>query len=506
MPIRDLISKPFGLKSSIAANIAANAVTAAVFIVSVPLIIPYIGVEAYGLVGIFLAIQGVVMVLDIGLNVAITREFATKGSETESSGELWDLLRTSEGVYWGITAITFVFWLAVAGFARSYVNPQGLSAATVYRCFLIMGVPLVLQFPLSLYSAGLYGLQRQVLVSWISAAFAIARNLGVVAALALVSTTPETYFGWNALVVAIQVPVIAMAVRSAMPAAERKPKFELSLLTRQWKFVGGIGVVTFASVLLLQTDKFVLARMFSLETFGFYALAATVATGLQWLIQPVFRAFFPRLSQVAESGDRETLKLLYHQGCQLMAVVVLPVSAICVFFAWEVMLLWQRDQAAAANSSPSLRFLMVGGALNALLFLPYALQLAYGSTRIQLITLLAGLAASVPLTIAAASYWGPPGAAAVWLAVNMAFLIINVPLTHRRFLAGETSRWAIHDVLLPIIAAVISAGLMRLAYRDTDSYLLMALQLGVAFVIVAVSCFLAAGLVRGWMIRRLRFN
>lgn len=506
MPSRDAISKPFGLKSGIAANIAANAVTAVVFIISVPLIIPYIGIEAYGLVGIFLAIQGVVMVLDIGLNVAVTREFATKVSDVGRSGELWDLLRTSEGVYWAITSIAAVSWLAVAGIVSAYVNPQGLSTDSVYRSCLIMGVPLVLQFPLSLYSAGLYGLQRQALVSWINAAFAIVRNIGVVAALAFVSAAPETYFGWNALVVAIQVPVIAIALRSAMPKADRKPRFDLSLLTRQWRFVAGVGVVTFVSMLLLQTDKFVLARMFSLETFGFYALAATVATGLQWLIQPVFRAFFPRLSQVAESGDRETLKLLYHQGCQLMAIAVLPVSAVCAFFAWEVMLVWQRNQATAGNSSPSLRFLMVGGALNALLFVPYALQLAYGSTRIQLVTLLAGLAASVPLTIVSASYWGPPGAAAVWLFVNLVFLVVNVPLTHRRFLAGETRNWAIRDVVLPAFAAILTSGLMRLAYRETDSYLLMALQLGVAFVIVSASCVLAADLVRGRLLRRLTFN
>lgn len=502
MPIRDLISKPFGLKSSIAANIAANVVTAGAFIISVPLIIPYIGVEAYGLVGVFLAIQGVVMVLDVGLNVAITREFATKGSGTEQGGELWNLLRTSEGVYWGITAVAALIWSAVAGTISQYVNPQGISESSVYRSFLIMGVPLVLQFPLSLYSAGLYGLQQQVLVSWISALFAVVRNLGVVAALGLYSASAETYFGWNALIVAIQVPVVAFALRSAMPKRDSRPQFDLSLLTKQWKFVAGIGVVTLASMLLLQTDKFVLARMFPLETFGFYALAATVATGLQWLVQPVFRAFFPRLSQVAESADREALKLLFHQGCQLMAVVVLPVSTVCIYFATEVMFLWQRDPASAANSSPSLRFLMAGGAINALLFVPYAVQLAYGSTRIQLVTLIAGLAASVPLTIAAANYWGTVGAAAVWLAVNIAFLLINVPVTLQRFLSGETSQWAIRDVVIPIAAALVSGGVMRLAYRETDSYLLMALQVGLAFAVLGGSCMMASDLVRGWILQR----
>lgn len=497
MPIRDLISKPFGLKSSIAANIAANVVTAAVFIISVPLVLRYIGVEAYGLVGIFVAIQGIVMVLDLGLNVAITRQFATR------SGEVWSLLRTSEVVYWMITGIAGLMWLAVAGWVSAYVNPQGLSSETVYRSFLVMGIPLVLQFPISLYSAGLFGLQRQALVSGISTSFAIARYLGVVAALIYISASPETYFAWHGLIVALQVPVFALALRSSMPKSDDSPKFDVSLLTTQWKFVAGIGGVTLASVLLLQTDKFVVARMFPLETFGFYALAATVAGGLQWLVQPVFRAFFPRLSQMAETGDRDKLTMLYHQGCQLMAIIVLPVSTVCAYFTWELMMFWQRDLTAAENSSPSLRFLMAGGAVNALLFVPYALQLAHSSTRLQLFTLFGGLAASIPLTITFASYWGPEGAAAAWLLVNLVFLSVMVPLTHQRFLNGETKRWAIRDVLLPILAAVTSGALMRVAYRETDSYILMAGQLGFAFGFIALCTIASADFARKRLQKRL---
>jgi O-antigen/teichoic acid export membrane protein len=499
MSIRELISKPFGLKSSIAVNIAANIVTAAVFIISVPLVVPYIGYEAYGLVGIFVAIQGIVIVLDLGLNVAITREFATKA---DRSTEIWNLLRTAEVIYWAITALAIVLWAAFAGSIGRSVNPQGLSSDTVYHSFLLMGISLALQFPVSLYGAGLFGLQRQALVSGITTFFAVVRYLGVVAALRYFSASVETYFIWTAVVVAVQIPILAIALRSAMPKSSAQPRFDLSLLTGKWKFVLGIGLSTLASTLLFQTDKFVVARMFSLETFGFYALAATVAGGLQWLVQPVFRGTFPRLSQVAETGDQSRLAELYHQSCQLMAIAVLPVSTICVFFAWELMLLWQRDPAAADNSSTTLRFLIAGGAINALIVGPFALQLAFGSTRLQVFTLLAALAAAVPMAIVFSGYWGPAGAAAAWLVVNVALLSLVAPLTHRQFLSGETSRWAIRDVLLPVLAAAAGAASMRLAYRETDSYLLMTVQIGLALAFVTVCCIASADVARDWMRQR----
>lgn len=492
----NLFTEPFRLEWNIAANVVSNLVVAAAFIVSVPLVLSYIGVEAYGLVGLFLAMQGIVAVLDIGLNVTITREFAVKSKDAERAPELGSLLKTSEIVYWIMAGIAAVVWLPLAGFASSYVNPQDLSGDTVFRCILIMGIPLALQFPISLYSASLYGLQRQVLVSLINAGFAVARYVGVLATLHFVSQAPEAYFSWTAVLIGLHVPVLAVALRSSMPAERFRSEFDLSILTRQWKFVGAIGMVTIVSVLLLQTDKLVLARIFSLDVFGYYAIAATLAGGLQWLIQPIFRAIFPKLSQITELGDRDTVSKIYHKGCQAMAVIVLPVSTLCAYFSRELLFLWQGSDEIAAKTYVSFGLLISGGALNALLFVPYALQLAHGSTRLQLITLAAGLAAFIPMTITFASHWGPPGAAAAWVLLNLAFLATVVPLTHRRFLPGETKRWAIADVLMPLVAAVVSGGFVRIAYRETDSSLLSFVQLSAAFVVISFSCVLASDIAR----------
>ena len=94
--IRQLFTRTSGLSLNIAANIAANVVTAAVFIVSIPLIIPYIGLEAYGLVGFYITLQSLMAVLELGLNVTITREFAIKSQDKEHASGLRDLLRTAE--------------------------------------------------------------------------------------------------------------------------------------------------------------------------------------------------------------------------------------------------------------------------------------------------------------------------------------------------------------------------------------------------------------------------
>ena len=502
--IRRLFTRTSGLSLNIAANIAANVVTAAVFIISIPLIIPYLGLEAYGLVGFYITLQSLMAVLELGLNVTITREFAIGSQDKEHASDLRDLLRTSEVFYFGMALACLVVWLSLSHFLVDFVNPQGISRETIYRSLLFMGVPLALQFPISLYANGLFGVQRQALVSGISTTFSVLRNLGVIGVLHYVSSRPEAYFGWHLVCSLVHVPVLAIALRSAIPPAVRRIRIRAELLTRQWRFVTGIGVITLTSAVLANVDRLVVARMLSLETFGYYTLAATAAGGLQWLVQPVFRALFPRLSQIVSQPDRSTLSRIYHQGCQLMAVIVLPVAAILIFFSWEVINLWQRNIETADKTSIVFVILVAAGAINAMLFVPWALQLAFGLTRLQMTAMIASLAIMIPLSIAFVSYWGTTGAAAAWLILNLLLIFTTVPIAHRLLLPGETFFWATRDVVVPAVVTFVVAGSARFLFQPSGSYILTTLQLAIAYLFAAGCCVAASGLAREWIMKRLR--
>lgn len=502
--LRKLLKHPSGLSLNIAANIASNMVTAVAFIISVPLFLPYIGLEAYGLVGFYMAVQGLMAALDLGLNITITREFAIAGKDEEGSSQMWDLLRTAEVLYWGMMIFTAAVWALLAGWITAFVNPQGLAASTVYYCVLLMGIPLALQFPMSLYTNGLFGLQRQALAGAITAGFSALRNLGVVGVLHFVSAAPETLFVWHALCGLVQVPILAAAVRSWLPQRTRPPRIRSELLLNKWRFVTGIGIITLVSAILGSIDRLVTARVVSLESFGYYTLAVTVSAGIQWFVQPIFRALFPRLSQVAAEGDRTVLSHLYHQGCQLTSVVVLPIGATIMFFSWEVVTLWQRSEETARNTYVLVSILIAAMSVNALLFVPYALQLAYGWTRLQVIALASSVVVSLVSTIVFASLFGGVGSAAVWLSLNCLLLLTTVPIAHRQLLPGATASWILRDVALPLTAALTGAGIARIAYRQTDSYLVIALQLALAYGLAAVCCVAASGLAREWLFKRLR--
>jgi len=62
----------------------------------------FIGVEAYGLVGVHTTLQAMFSLLDLGLGGAMMREIASLSVEPDAGPKMRRLVRTLEGVYWVI--------------------------------------------------------------------------------------------------------------------------------------------------------------------------------------------------------------------------------------------------------------------------------------------------------------------------------------------------------------------------------------------------------------------
>ena len=90
------------VKKNFAANLAGSGWAALTGLACTPLYIKFLGMEAYGLIGFFLMLQGVVNILDLGLSPTMTREMARYSALPEKAGEARDFVRTLEVGYWGI--------------------------------------------------------------------------------------------------------------------------------------------------------------------------------------------------------------------------------------------------------------------------------------------------------------------------------------------------------------------------------------------------------------------
>ena len=72
------------------------------------------GIEAYGLVGFYMALSSVIGILDLGIGSTMNRELARLAAKDGFAGEQRDVVRTLEIIYWGVAVIAggAVFLLA----------------------------------------------------------------------------------------------------------------------------------------------------------------------------------------------------------------------------------------------------------------------------------------------------------------------------------------------------------------------------------------------------------
>ncbi len=105
--------------------------------------------------------------------------------------------------------------------------------------------------------------------------------------------------------------------------------------------------------------------------------------------------------------------------------------------------------------------LVAGTALNGVMNLPYALQLAYGWTTLGLWINAISVCFVVPAVWIMGREFGGIGAATAWLALNIGYVMIGIPLMHRRLLRGEMSRWYFADMLPALVASVVVVLLWR---------------------------------------------
>ena len=447
------------VKLNTAANLSARVWTAVVHLAFVPLYVSYLGIEAYGLIGVFTSLLALFALLDLGLSATLNRELAKLSTKAGSGREARDLLRTLETLYWpAALAIGLCIALAAPFIAGDWIRVGSLGVTTTEHAVILMGLTIGLQWPASLYAGGLMGLQRQVLLGGISAAVATLRAAGAVLVLANLSATIEAFFWWQAAASVVQTVATGAALWLKLPPSAAAPRFSRRALSEVWRLAAGMAAISALGVVLTQLDKIILVKLLPLVEFGYYSLAWTVATGLYFLIGPLFSALFPRFTQLVAQQNEPGLRGLYHEGCQWMSVILLPVAVVIALFAAELMHLWTGDAAIAERSHALLSLLIAGTALNGLMSLPTALQLAYGWTSLGIATNLVAVVALVPLMFVLTSGFGAAGGAAAWLLLNGAYVLFALPLMHRRILRGEQWRWYGIDVGLPLIAALAAAG------------------------------------------------
>lgn len=443
------------LKINIASNFIGNLWSAVISFIFVPFYIRYIGAEGYGLLGVFVTLQNILLLLDGGLSTTLNKEVARLSALDNSANQMRNLVRTLETVYWSIAIVIGIIALAMSPvLAHSWIQSEELSADTTQKAFMLLGVSLIFQFPIGFYSGGLLGLQHHAALNGIRIFFSTLRSAGALLVLMYYSSSILAFFSWILLVTIFNAICIVWVLWRYMPAGS-KPRFDKSELKRIWKFVAGMSGIALTSMLLLQVDKVILSRVLTLEQFGYYTLAGTLSFVLYQISGPITQSYFPRFSALAAKEDTAGLRKSYHQGCQLISVALLPAAGMLVLFSKELLMIWTNNAVAVSNMWEIASIFAFGTAFHGLMLIPYMLTIAHGYTRLAFVTNLVLLVLVIPGVLLSSIYYGGLGAVCCWAGLNIIYFLIVPTLIHRRVLKGEETAWYLNDTLKPLIVTAI---------------------------------------------------
>lgn len=485
------------LKSNLIANYLGRGWVALMGLAFIPLYIKYLGIEAYGLIGLFALLQAWLTLLDMGMTPTISREMARFTGGTHSPESIRDLLRSIEVVAIAVASLIIVgIWVASNWLASDWLRVDSLPNTVVTQSLTIMGLVTALRFLEGIYSSSIVGLQRQVLLNGVQSVVATLRGLGAVAVLVWVSPTIQAFFIWQGIISLLSLGTLVAVTYRTLPAESRHGHFSLASLRSIKHFAGGMMGITFLSLLLTQMDKILLSKLLSLSEYGYYTLAAVVAGALFMLVSPITQAWYPRLSELYASGDAVALSKAYHQGAQLVSVIMGSAAIVLIIFSKTLLHLWTQDAELAHRTAVLLSLLALGNLLNGLMWIPYQTQLAHGWTELTVRINIVAVSVIVPAILWVAPRYGAEGAAWVWILLNAAYVLIGIHFMYRKILTCEKWKWYIQDISKPLLSAITAGYLIRWIVPPPTTVIEQCIVLALASSSILATAALTAPLVR----------
>jgi O-antigen/teichoic acid export membrane protein len=446
------------VKRNIIANYLGGGWSALMALAFIPIYIHYLGIEAYGLIGVYVSLQGWFALLDMGLSPTINREMSrfTAGIHTPQS--IRNLLKSIEVIYTGIAVLLGALVIAISSWiATDWLRVEVLSIRSVTHALMVTGLIIALRWVNTLYRSAILGLQHQVWLNSVTATFATIRGVGTIGILAFISPTIQAFFLFQAVTYAIETAILARQTHHYLPTPPQPPKFSVESIRGVWSFAAGMTLITFLATILTQVDKLLLSTLLPLEQFGYFTLASTVAGALSILVTPISNVAYPRFTELVASGAEQAFTEQYHKFAQLLTISVVPATLILSLFSHQIIYLWTQNAATTLAVAPILSIWVIGTALNGLMHVPYMAQLAHGWSRLTVIVNTIAAIIIIPAFLIFVPRYGVMAAAWIWVAINAGYILFAVPAMHLKILTHEKWKWYGVDVFAPLLTGLVVA-------------------------------------------------
>ncbi|MEP7030201.1 MAG: hypothetical protein ABI830_04640, partial [Pseudolabrys sp.] len=338
----------------IASGLTARIVAGIAAIIAVPVLVHTLGPERYAAIGLFLTVQMLGGLLDIGFSTGLGRQAAWLTGINAGREKFATLLRSFEIPYLAIAAaITILgtifgqaFLIAVFKF-----DPQtlGLDHLGVILIFAAVGI----RFPFNLYINYLSGRGKIQRANLILLATELLRIIGAVILVVWFGPYLSIFFGWQVFVATTAVAILYVASWRITPT-------DTARIVPEWRNLHEIrGLMWGASNMIVlfiaanAIDKLLLPRFIGAAEYGLYVATGQLALSVFLIVQAVWAALNPRLLASIAAKDAKATRGVFLIATGLMTALFCGFMIATMIATPSVLRIWIGSAASHYDASAS---------------------------------------------------------------------------------------------------------------------------------------------------------
>lgn len=425
--------KSRSLKSLFFASFTGRIIYAVASLITLPFLAEKFGVEGVGLIGFFSTIVMVMMVLEGGLTSNLINllaginnkiNYAPKRYFVYSYGMINSHLY-SFLILGAIIALSFNFTASVA--AKNWLIIEDLPVAVVIDSIKWIGIFVGINFIVVVAQGVLTGREQQIQMSILYTVYSLVRTIGVVVSILFLPSDLNIaeYFKSQVFCQCLYlIGLIYFVYKDNWSAIiEVRPRL-------RYVFSGGVYsrdilALSITSVLVVQSDKLYLSGTVTLGDYAAYSLAATIASVPYICSSALYSVIFPRFSVDINKGSLDKIREVFTSAlCGILILMMVLCTIVWMFSEIPLRLLFETELTAKASNI--LPVLMLGTAIQSLLVVPFALQLACRWTSLSLRLNIYLVPVFLICLFVLVKYLGVIGAAYSWLIYNALSLVCTM--------------------------------------------------------------------------------
>jgi len=443
------------LKNNVIANYFGHIYAIFIGIFMLPFYLFYLGAEAYGLVGFFTMLTSIMMMLEMGLSSALSREIASLKDKKDGLYKIKELMLSVELLFLVISSVSIIIiFLSNSLFVNRWLNINELSLETVENSIYMMGIIIGIRYFLGLYRATLIAFEYQVWLNVYKAVMLTLKFVGGFLLVKYISNDIELFFLYQLILAIIEIVVLKYKSHSFY-ANIKKVTASMLAIKKIVPMSLGIAYTSSIWILFTQLDKLLLSHYIPLKEYGYFALVVVVSNAIMQLSGPLSQAFLPRMVSLLSNNKYNEMIDLYHNGTKIISILIISIGTIVSYFSYELLYSWTGDMDASVWASDVLRWYTLGNVILAISAFQYYLQYVYGnlSYHIKFNTIFPLIV--LPVMFYFVSNYQAIGAAYTWFVIQLITFFIWPPFIHQKFIKGEHKKWLFQDIVPSVIFSSI---------------------------------------------------